>query len=140
MLFKWRTQNASKFGTLGSGHRTGKCQFPFQSPKRAMSKSVQTTSQLHSFHILAMKCSKSFNLGFSSTRTSKYTKLIRNIRGAIDQIANICWITEKARELKKQKQKTKTPSTSLTTVKPLNGWITFIHWKIHPCGKFLKRW
>ena len=50
-------------------------------------------------------------------------------RGTRDQIANICWIIEKAREF----QKTST-SVSLTTLKPLTVWI-----KIN-CGKFLKRW
>ena len=32
-----------------------------------MTKNVQTTVQLHSFHMLASKCSKSFKLGFNST-------------------------------------------------------------------------
>ena len=50
-------------------------------------------------------------------------------RGTRDQIANICWITEKAREF----QKTST-SASLTKLKPLTEWITT------NCGKFLKRW
>ena len=36
--------NASKFGKLSSGNRTGKGQFSFQSPKKAMSESVQTTT------------------------------------------------------------------------------------------------
>ena len=47
------TQYASKFGNLSSGHRTGKVQFSFQSPKQAMPKNAQTTAQLHSFHMLA---------------------------------------------------------------------------------------
>ena len=38
---------------LSNGHRTGKSQFSFQSQRRAMPKNVQTTSQLHSFHMLA---------------------------------------------------------------------------------------
>ena len=43
--------NASKFGKLISGHRTGKGQFLFQSQRKAMSKNVQTTTtQLHSSH------------------------------------------------------------------------------------------
>ena len=46
-----------------------------------------------------------------------------------DQIANIRWIIEKAREF----QKESTPS-SLTTLKPLTVWITT------NCGKFIKRW
>ena len=47
-----RTQYASKFGKLRSGHRTGKGQFSFQSQGKAMPKNVQTTSPLHSSHML----------------------------------------------------------------------------------------
>ena len=46
-------QYASKFGKLSSGHRTGKGQFSFQSQRKAMSKNAQTTTQLHSSHMLA---------------------------------------------------------------------------------------
>ena len=42
-----------KFGKLSSDHRTGKGQFSFQSPRRAVTKNVQTTARLHSFHTLA---------------------------------------------------------------------------------------
>ena len=45
-----------------------------------------------------------------------------------DQIANICWIIEKARE-----SKTST-SVSLSKLKPLTVWV------ITNCGKLLKRW
>ena len=48
-------------------------------------------------------------------------------RGTRDQIANICWIIEKAREF----QKTST-SASLTKLKPLIVWI------IRNCEKFLE--
>ena len=51
----------------------------------------------------------------------------RKGRGTRDQIANICWIIEKARKFQK---KTST-SASLTMLKPLTVWIT-----TH-CGKFL---
>ena len=47
------THYASKFGKLSSGHRTGNGQFSFQSQRKAMSKNVQTTTQLHSSHMLA---------------------------------------------------------------------------------------
>ena len=47
------TQYASKFGILSSGHGTGKGQFSFQSQRRAMLKNAQTTTHLHSFHMLA---------------------------------------------------------------------------------------
>ena len=53
MLLKCRTQYARKFGKLRSGHRTGKGQFLFQSQRKAMPKIVQTTTQLHSSHMLA---------------------------------------------------------------------------------------
>jgi len=39
----WKTQ---------SGHRTRKGQFSFQSQRKAMPKNVQTTTQLHSSHML----------------------------------------------------------------------------------------
>ena len=72
MLLKCCTQYASKFGKLSSGHRIGKGQFSFQSQRKAMPKNVQTMAQLHSFHMLARLCSKSFKLGFSSTLTENF--------------------------------------------------------------------
>ena len=45
-------QYASKFGKLSSGHRTGKGQFSFQSQRKAMQNNAQTTTQLHSSHML----------------------------------------------------------------------------------------
>ena len=50
-------------------------------------------------------------------------------RGTRDQIANIRWVIEKAREFQKNVY-----FASLTTPKPLTLWITT------NCGKFLKRW
>ena len=52
MLWKCCTQYASKFGKLSSGHRTGKGEFSFQSQRKEMPKNVQTTTQLHSSHML----------------------------------------------------------------------------------------
>ena len=46
------TQYVSKLGKLSSGYNTGKGQFPFQSQRKALPKNVETTAQLHSFHIL----------------------------------------------------------------------------------------
>ena len=51
----------------------------------------------------------------------------RRGRETSSQIANICWIIEKAREFQKT-------STSLTMLKPLTVWTTT------NSGKFLKRW
>ena len=104
MLLKCYTQYASKFGKFSSGHRTGKGQFSFQSQRKAMLKNVQITAQLHSSHILAKECSK-----FSQATLQQYVNRelpdtqggFRKGRGTRDQIANICWIMEKAREFQK---------------------------------------
>ena len=53
----------------------------------------------------------------------------RKGRETRDQIANIHWIIEKAREFQKN-----ITSASLTVAKPLTVWITT------NCGKFGKRW
>ena len=42
-----------KFRKLSSGHRPAKGKFSFQSQRRAMPKNVQTTVQMHLFHMLA---------------------------------------------------------------------------------------
>ena len=41
-----------KFGKLSSGYRTGKGQFSFQSQRKAMLNSAQTTTYLQSSHTL----------------------------------------------------------------------------------------
>ena len=48
MLLKCRTQYASKFGQLSSGHRTGKGQFSFQSQRRATPKFKLLHNYIHS--------------------------------------------------------------------------------------------
>ena len=53
----------------------------------------------------------------------------RKGKGTRDQIANICWIMEKARVPEKT-----SISALLTMPKPLTAWITT------NCGKFFKRW
>ena len=46
-------QQIQKFEFKFSGHRTGKGQFSFQSQRKAMLKTVQTTAQFHASHMLA---------------------------------------------------------------------------------------
>ena len=72
MLWKCYTQYASTFGKLSSGHRIGKGQFSFQSQRKAMPKNAQTTSHLHSSHMLAKLCSKCSKPGFNSTWTVNF--------------------------------------------------------------------
>ena len=54
----------------------------------------------------------------------------RKGRGTRDQIANILWIIEKAREFLKKIS----TSAFLSMPKPFTVWIT------KNCGKFFKRW
>ena len=63
---------ASKFGKLGSGHRTGKDQFSFQTQRKAMPKNAQPTAQLHSSHTLVKWCSKFSKPAFSNTWTVNF--------------------------------------------------------------------
>ena len=53
----------------------------------------------------------------------------RKARVTRDQIANISWIIEEARDFQK-----KSTSALLTMSKPLTMWITT------DCGKYFKRW
>ena len=133
MLLKCYTQYASKFGKLSSGHRTGKCQFSFQSQRKATPKNVQTIAQLHSFHYITSK----IILKTIQARLQKYMNQelpdvqagFRKGRGPRDQIVNNCWITEKQESSRKA-----SISALLTTPKLLTVWITT------NCGKFFKRW
>ena len=107
-------------------NKTGKGQLSFQSQRKEIPKNVQTTSQLHS-------SSQQNNAQNSPARLQQYLNrelpdvqaAFRKGRGIRDQIANICWIMEKAREFQKT-----SISALLTMPKPLTEWITT------NCGKF----
>ena len=80
----WKTQQ---------GHRTGKGQVSFQSPRKAMSKNVQTTAWMHSSHtlvvlrILQARLQQYMNCEFPDVQGS-----FKNGRRTRDQTANIHWI------------------------------------------------
>ena len=79
-----------------------KCQFSFQSQRRAAPKNVQTTAQLHSFHMSARCSNVQARLQhFMNQELPDVQGRFRKDRGTRDQIANICWIKEKAREFQK---------------------------------------
>ena len=131
ILWKCCTQYASKFGELSSGHRTGKVSIP--TPKKGNAKEC---SDYHTV-VLISHASKVM-LKSLQARLQQYVNRelpdvqagFRKGRGTRDQIANILWIVEKAREFQK---KTST-SALLTMPKPLTVWVTI------NCGKFWKRW
>ena len=110
-----------------------KSQFSFQSQRRAMPKNVQTTLQLHSFHMLVRLCSKFFNLGFSSMWTEKFQMYNLGFKEAEEHEIKLPTFTGSWRKQGSFRKKTST-SASLTKLKPLTEWITA------NCRKFLKRW
>ena len=81
-----------------------------------MAKNFQTTAQLHSSHAnkLMLKNPSNKASRYMNRELSDVQAGFRKGRGTRDQVANICWVIEKAREF----QKTST-SASLTTLKPL---------------------
>jgi len=69
-----------------------------------MPKTVQTTTQLHSFHMLARSCWKSFQLGFNSIRIENFQMLKLDLEKAEEpgiKLPTSIWITGKAREFHK---------------------------------------
>ena len=90
-------------GRPSIGHRTRKGKYSFQFPRRVVPKNVLTIGQLHSSPMLVRSCLKSCMLGFSImwTKNLQMSKLGLKGRGMRDQIADICWIIQKAREFQK---------------------------------------
>ena len=67
-------------------------------------KNAQTTAQLHSSHMLANLMLKIHLVRLQQYMNCEFPDVqagFRKGRGSRDQIANICWIIEKAREFKK---------------------------------------
>ena len=82
-----------------------------------MPKNAQTTTQLHSSHMLVIlqaRLQQYVNCELPDVQAGS-----RKGRGTRDQIANICWTNEKPREFQKT-----SISDLLTMPKPLTVWIT----------------
>ena len=127
MLLKFCIQYTSKFGKLSSGNRTGKGKFSFQSQRKAVSKNVQTTTQLNSFHMLAKKCSKFSKPGFSNTWTVNFQMFKLVLEEAEEPEIKL---PASAGSWKKQESSRKTSISALSIIpKPLTVWIT-TNWKI----------
>ena len=103
MLWKCCTQYVSKFGKLSSGHMTGKGQF-IPVPKKG------NTKECSNYHTIALISHAKVMLKILQAWLQQYMNRefpdvqagFRKGRGTRDQIANIHWIIEKARELKKE--------------------------------------
>ena len=103
MLWKCCTQYASKFGKLSSGHRTRKGQFHSSLKGRQC-------QRMFNYHTIALISHTSkVMLKILQPRLQQYVnhKLpdvqagFRKGKETRDQIADICWIIEKAREFQK---------------------------------------
>ena len=91
-----------------------------------MPKNAQTTTQFHSSHTLAKVMLKSLQARLQLYMNCELPDIqarFRKGRGTRDQIANICWITEKA-EFQKN-----TYFCFIDYAKPLTVWLT-TNWKI----------
>ena len=126
------TQYVSNSGRPSSGHRTGKGQSSFQFPRRVVLKNVLTIGRLHSSPTIVRSCLKSCMLGFrlqyyANQELPHVQAGFRKGRGTRDQIANIHWIIEKAREFQKN-----TYFCLMDQAKPLTLWT------MTNCRKLLK--
>ena len=103
MLLKCCTQYARKFGKLSSGHKTGKRVF-IQIPKKGNAKehsnycAIALISHVSKviFKILQARLQQYMNWELPNVQAG-----FRKGRGTRDQMANICWNIEKAREFQK---------------------------------------
>ena len=108
MLWKCCTQYTSKFGKLSSGHRTGKVIFHSKS-FHSNPKERQCQRTLNYLTIALISHTSKVMLKILQARLQQYMNHelpdvqggFRKSRGTRDQIANICWIIEKAREFQK---------------------------------------
>ena len=104
MLLKCCTQYVSKFRKLSSGYRTGKGQFFISIPEKVNAK------ECLNYHIIVLISEASkVMLKILQARLQQYVNRelsdvqagFRKGRETRDQIANIHWIIEKAREIQK---------------------------------------
>ena len=117
---------------LGSGHRTGKGQFSFQSPKKRNAKECSnfcTIALISHASKVMLKILQAKLQQYVNWELTYVPAGFRKGRGIRDQIARIHWIIEKAREFQK------------------NIYFCFIDYAkafdcviIRNCGKFFKRW
>ena len=98
-----------------------------------MPKNAQTTTQLHSFHILEKLCSKFSKQAFSSMWTETFQMFQLDLEKAEESEIKLPTSTGSQKVSEREFQKKTSPSDLLTTPKSLTVWITT------NSGKFFKR-
>ena len=131
MLWKSCTQYASKFGRHNCGHKTGKSKFSFPLQRKAMVKNVQTTTQLHSSHMVVKQCSKFSNQSFSYSWTVNF-QMFKLVLEKAEESEII--LPTSAGSSKNQEFQKNIYFCFIDYAKPLTVSITI------NCGKFWKRW
>ena len=103
MLWKCCTQYASKFGKLSSGHRTGKC-VSILIPKKSNAKECSnycTIALISHTSKVMLKILQARLQQYMNHELPDVEAGFRKGRGTREQIVNISWIMEKAREFQK---------------------------------------
>ena len=101
MLLKCYTQYASKFVKLSSSHRTG---IFISAPKKGFAKecsNYQTIALISHASKVILKILQARPQQYMNQELPDVQVWLRKGRGTRDQIANMFWITEKAREFQK---------------------------------------
>ena len=101
MLLKYCTLNVSKFGKLSSGYRTGKGQSSSQFPSRVALKNRRTIALISHASKVMLKILHARLQNHAYQELTDVRAGFRKRRGTGDQITNIRWIIEKAREFQK---------------------------------------
>ena len=104
MLWKCYFQYASKFGKLSSGHSIEQGQFSFQSQRKANAKECSNYCAIALISHASKVMLKIFQARLQQYVICELPHVqagFRKGRGTRDQIANIRWIMEKAREFQK---------------------------------------
>ena len=103
VLWKCCTKYASKFGKLSSTHRTRKRQF-FSIPKKGNTKecsNYRTIAHISHASKVMLKILQARLQQYVNRELPDVQAGFRKGRGTRDQIANICWTIDKAREFQK---------------------------------------
>ena len=100
MLSKCCPQYASKFGKLSSGHRTGKGQFSFQSQRNSMPNYHAIALISHASKVI-LKIFQASLQKYLNHELPDVQAGFRKGRRTRNQIANIHWMMEKAKEFQK---------------------------------------
>ena len=104
MMLMSCAQYASKFGKLSSGHRTGKGQVFIPIPKKGNAKgcsNYHTVALISHASKVMLKILQAWLQQYVNRELPDVQAGFRKGRGTTDQISNIPWITEKAREFQK---------------------------------------